>query len=126
MKSLVVLLVAFVAFSLCQEEILDCSETACIMLYEYCDEPSCHTLIGCCPGCCDEACVECLVSPCENWACEGHPEFTCREDYCGGCNRIWLDGNGARTTCQNELFVRNNFTIFLQKNRIFYNFIIGS
>jgi len=103
MKLLVLVLFA-VGLSLGQQESLDCSETACIMLYEYCDAPSCHTYNGCCQGCCDEACVECLVSPCENWACEGHPEYTCRDDYCGSCNRLWFDGNGARTTCENELF----------------------
>lgn len=98
---LLLLVLCFVAFTVCT---LDCSETACLAIYEYCEEGSCHTFSGCCPSCCDEPCAECLVSPCEDWACDGHPEFTCREDYCGGCNRLWFDRNGARTECENEVF----------------------
>ena len=84
---------------------LDCTDVACLAMVPDCAEGSCITLAGCCESCCETECVECQVSPCENWSCMGHPEFTCREDYCGGCNRIWYDGNGARTECAMELEV---------------------
>ena len=87
---------------------LNCTDIACDAVALEC-EGSCVTLSGCCEACCDNECVDCFTSPCDNWGCVGHPEYTCRDDYCGGCNRIWYDGNGARTACESEIFVSHFF-----------------
>src|SRR3990167_8254450 len=96
------------------QQLLDCSDVACIQSIPECGEKSCTTLSdGCCESCCETECFQCFQSPCADWSCLGPPEYTCRDDYCGGCNRIWFDGNGAKTECLSELQV-SLFTFFIQ------------
>ena len=79
--------------AVCTDELLDCGKRGC-MTYD-----------GCCESCCDRRCVTCKISPCLNWACQGHPELTCREDYCGACQRHWFDDQGRRSECEREIRV---------------------
>ena len=37
--------------------------------------------------------TNCLQSPCEMASCPAHPSATCKEDYCGGCNYYFIEGD---------------------------------
>lgn|SRR3990167_1825229 len=86
----------------------------CAML----DESSCGSCgvshEGCCPHCCpEEECVQCLVDPCQGYSCQGFPGYTCKSNYCGGCNREWFTSSGDRTECAVEIFVHLPFPLSL-------------
>ena len=94
-------------YQICESELF-AQENPCA--YVDCDqEPICEEGCGysyvedsCCPTCCDEPCVNCFVDPCEFYICGDDPSYTCRSNYCGGCNREWFDENGMHRICRNE------------------------
>ena len=79
----------------------DCAAVQCPFIQQLC---LCgETTIDCCPACIPT--VECFVNPCENVACAGHSDYTCEANYCGGCNRNWINRNGDKVECEREIFV---------------------
>lgn len=57
---------------------------------------------GCCTQCCTE-CTQCFADPCKDYSCGGYPGYTCKANYCGGCNREWFTSQGEPVECEFEL-----------------------
>ena len=45
----------------------------------------------------------CLTAPCTVNTCTAHPDATCRDNYCGGCNAEFYDANGNKVNCDGKL-----------------------
>ena len=47
----------------------------------------------------------CLTAPCTVNTCTAHPDATCRDNYCGGCNAEFYDANGNQVNCDGRLLI---------------------
>ena len=81
-----------------------CASVSCLALNET-ECTGCGVVRdGCCDVCCPTECASCEVDPCEGYACQGFPGFTCKANYCGGCNREWFTSAGELAECSVEIF----------------------
>eukprot|EP00736_Rhodelphis_marinus_P011637 Rmarinus@m.10192 len=44
--------------------------------------------------------ANCLVDPCQFATCPAHPDAKCLSNYCGGCNRTFVDAFGRELNCE--------------------------
>ena len=44
--------------------------------------------------------VRCFVAPCVvSRGCPAYPDATCIDNYCGGCNAVYVDADGEEVNC---------------------------
>lgn len=100
----------------CEEPELTCAVVLCAA--PECETNECASYdyddsgLACCPQCCTESCVNCLVNPCDGYYCASDPTLECQANYCGGCNRVWYSSErSGMVQCEEEGLVSERIAI---------------